>query len=97
MREERGFGKTERTWNRVDGSSVGRVLSKDNGQSGFQMPVNVTMEEPRSRVVSLFTLSASESHPRTHLSIYLESDCNVVASGTKGDNITADRVSIVVS
>ena len=41
------------TTRRIDSSDVIGVLSKDNSKSGFKMPVNVTMEEPRSRVVRL--------------------------------------------
>ena len=42
------------------------------------MPVNVAMEEPRSRVVSR------------------ETECNIVGACSNADDITADRVSIVV-
>lgn len=42
------------TRNRVGRLDVGDVLSHDHGKAGLQVEVNVAVEEPRARVVSLY-------------------------------------------
>lgn len=37
----------------VDSSSVGRVLSENDSKAGVEMEVDMAVEEPRTRVVSL--------------------------------------------
>ena len=42
-----------RLWQGVGERSVLRVLREDDGQAGLQVPVDVAVEEPRSRVIGL--------------------------------------------
>ena len=51
------------TGNRVDGRNVRNVLSKDDGEAGLEMPVNVAVKEPGTRVVGLqVSPTVSQSH-----------------------------------
>ena len=65
--------KTKSQLTRSGVSSVGLVdtLSKDNSEAGFQMPVDVAVEEPRTRIVRLGRLRSQKKFTKTDCEYFI--------------------------
>ena len=84
--------------------NVWRIFGKHDGKASFEMPINMTMEEPGSGVVRLkqeMNFSCQRRPFRQHQKLhcvrtYRKTNCHIVARTSNVDNVALHRVNIIV-